>query len=119
MRKALAVLDNSVSEMTAFLTANDGSPEGFMILPACVPGIEFDVFSHENMEGFYDDDNTPIPDGFSLVSEDYFQYLHKLTEDGQEHPKNTLGLPWSGQSGFVADMPTLEECQALNELPQS
>ena len=114
MRKALAVLENSVSEMTAFLTIDETRPFGFMIIPACVPNVEFNCFTSQAMTACgFEEEVTIIPDGFVQIDEDYFAYLNKLQDEGKEHPANTLGLPWNGQSGYVAEMPSLEECKAI------
>ncbi len=112
MRKALAVLDNSVSNMTAFLSENDDKAFGFTIIPAAVPNVEFDVFTVEAMEacGFEEDDSL-VPCGFVQIDEKYMQYLNKLQDEGKDHPLNVDKLPWNGQSGYVMHMPTLEECK--------
>ncbi len=111
MKKGLAVLENSVSEMTAFLTINDDRPDGFTIVPACIPNVEFDPFTTDAMEvaGFTPTPSNRIPDGFFLLEQPYVDYLHGLRVAQFQHPANVDGLPWAGESKFVFKMPTVEE----------
>ncbi len=106
------VLDNSVSEMTAFLTINDNRPDGFTVTPAAIPGVEFNPFTHNAMIEAGITPNTaikPIPNGFFLLQQDYVEYLAALRKAGFEHPANKTGLPWGGESTFVFEMPSLED----------
>ncbi len=113
MRKGLMVLDNSVSEMTAFLTINDDRPDGFTIISAAVPNIEYNVFSKEAMEAAgFAIEKGKVPDGFFLLSEEYTQYLAALKTAQQDHPGNVNGLPWNGESGHVMCMPSQEDAIA-------
>ncbi len=120
MKKGLAVLDNAVSEMTQLLTIDDNRPEGFTIIPASIPNVEFDPFTEEAMieAGFIPATSNRIPDGFFLLQQDYADYLHGLRVGNLEHPAND-GRPWAGESSHVFDMPSLEEAIDAQEQPNT